>query len=120
MQERSIRVAFGALLATTALATPAFAQTYRPMERQAPDENGVDVISGKVTIPLKTVSIGSGDSTLTYSKGFAAGQPWDTFDVKIFNAGGGQPTLVTLFGEQTRFAGSAQLDQCRWRRGNAD
>src|SRR5687767_5512082 len=107
MRDRSIRIAFGALLATTALSAPALGQTYQPMERQAPDDNGVDVISGKVTIPLKTVSIGSGDSSLTYSKGFAAGQPWDTFDVKIFNAGAGQPSLVTIFGDQRRFTGSA-------------
>ncbi len=104
---RSHALVLGALLASTTLATPGFAQTYEPMERQAPDDNGVDVISGKVTIPLKTVSIGSGDSSLTYSKGFAAGQPWDTFDVKIFNAGVGQPTLVTVFGDQRRFTGSA-------------
>jgi hypothetical protein len=96
-----------ALLASTALATPSFAQTYEPMERQAPDENGVDVISGKVTIPIKSVTVGSADSSLTYAKGFAAGQPWDTFDVKIVNTGAGQPTLVTVFGDQRRFTGSA-------------
>jgi RHS repeat-associated protein len=107
MRDRSIRIAFSALLATTTLVTPAFGQSYQPMERQAPDDNGVDVISGKVTIPLKTVTVGSGDSSMTYSKGFAAGQPWDTFDVKIFNGGVGQPTLVTLFGDQRRFTGSA-------------
>ena len=116
MTRRSLRFAPALLLAGTALSLPAHAQVYQPMERQAPDDNGVDVISGKVTVPIKSISVGSGDSVLAYARGWAAGQPWDTFDVKIVNMTAGDPMLVTVFGDQRRFTGSAPT----WTNGDGD
>jgi RHS repeat-associated protein len=108
MTNRILRRALAcALLTSTALASPALAQTvtYEATERQAPDENGVDVITGKVTVPLRSVVVGSGDSTLGYALGYAEGEYADTFRVSIAGLQGeiSDPVKIYIFGDVKRF-----------------
>ncbi len=53
-----------ALLASTALASPALAQSASPPFLQT-DENGVDVTTGKFVYALPEGSIGSGDGAVS-------------------------------------------------------
>ncbi len=98
-----------ALLATTALCglavSPAQAQTaYAEQERQAPDENGVDVISGRINVPLRTITAGRpGAGGLTYVNGWADGRFFDSFNSEISGVGGAWK-LVTVFGQAKRFS----------------
>ena len=55
-----------ALLASTALASPAFAQNTPPPFPNS-DENGVDLTTGKFTYSLHEASIGSGDGAVSLS-----------------------------------------------------
>lgn len=91
-----------ALLASTALTTPATAQsTFQQQERQAPDANGVDVISGRVNVPLRSIRVGSDESGLTYASGWADGAYFDTFSVQITDFAG--QFVVRIFGDAKRF-----------------
>jgi YD repeat-containing protein len=93
-----------ALLTTTALAGPAFAQTTVQQERQAPDENGVDVISGRVSVPLRSITAGRpGEGGLTYASGWADGQYFDTFQAEISPQTPNQPMIVRIHGQAHRF-----------------
>jgi RHS repeat-associated protein len=58
-----------ALLATTALASPALAQTAPPPRFQHIDSNGVDLISGRFVFSLTEGSIGSGEGAVTLTRG---------------------------------------------------
>jgi RHS repeat-associated protein len=82
---------FCGLLATTALTMPAYAQSGLTLPvRQVPDENGVDVISGHVTTPFQSVSIGQpGSGGLTYETGYAAGVNHDTLNAQVIEFTGG-------------------------------
>ena len=94
-----------ALLASSALASPALAQVvFSKTERQAPDENGVDVISGVVNARgLQSITAGRADqSGLTYALGWAGGQFYDTFDVQLTAIGGGFQT-IRILGQAKRF-----------------
>ncbi|HEX8580537.1 MAG TPA: hypothetical protein VF655_13210, partial [Allosphingosinicella sp.] len=96
-----------ALLATTAFcglsAQPAAAQAYTDVERQAPDDNGVDVISGKINVPLRAITAGrAGEGGLSYLSGWAGGENFDTFKVQIGTLGSGV-TNVTVMGSRRRF-----------------
>ena len=58
-----------ALLASTALTTPAVAQNAPPAPvRQNVDGNGVDLFLGGFNLDVPLVSIGSGPSALVYSR----------------------------------------------------
>jgi RHS repeat-associated protein len=56
-----------ALVAATALTTPAFAQTAEPAHR-AIDANGVDLITGTYPLPLVEGTIGSGEAAITLER----------------------------------------------------
>jgi hypothetical protein len=103
MTNTSIRLAACALLTSTALARPGLAQTFTDTERQAPDSNGVDVITGKVTVPLRTVTVGSGDSSLSYLNGWAGGATYDTFSVQVAGLGPDPASFITVLGQTKRF-----------------
>ncbi len=95
-----------ALLATTAIsglaAAPAHAQAFGDTERQAPDENGVDVISGKVSVPIRSITAGrAGEGGLTYASGWAGGSYYDSFKLEIFDQASG--AYVTIYGNKQRF-----------------
>ncbi|HEX8256436.1 MAG TPA: hypothetical protein VF589_02275, partial [Allosphingosinicella sp.] len=77
------RTIAAALLATTALASPAFGQAAGPLERQAPDENGVDVVTGKMNMAPVTLSAGPPGEGLTFVSGFAGGRRYDSFNVEL-------------------------------------
>jgi YD repeat-containing protein len=101
----SRRALLRALSGATALyalaAAPAGAQTMTSTERQAPDANGVDVISGTVTVPIQSITAGRpGEGGLTYLNGWAGGQYFDTFKVEIKLA---SSTVITVFGSAKRF-----------------
>lgn len=72
MRDRSIRIALGALLATSALASPAMAQIDPTIPvaptRPAVDENGVDLIKGTYSLAQPEISIGeAGKGGLSYA-----------------------------------------------------
>jgi hypothetical protein len=93
------------LLATTALATPVYGLAFSAQARQFPDENGVDVVTGKANIAGGAVSIGRpGDSGMAYSYGWSGGVYTDTFDLTMYNQpfDGSQPVAFTIFGQQKR------------------
>jgi RHS repeat-associated protein len=96
-----------ALMTTTCLTpAPALAQySWDARERQAPDENGVDVITGQVNVPLRSVTVGTGQSALTYAAGWAGGTFYDLFDTRI-TAGTGTSgnILARIFGAAKSFA----------------
>jgi hypothetical protein len=93
-----------ALLATTCLTVPAKATVvYSFQERQAPDSNGVDVISGRINVPLRSVSVGTAESGLTYNTGWSDGQRFDTFAVQIAGFGSTHISIV-IFGDSKRFS----------------
>jgi predicted carbohydrate-binding protein with CBM5 and CBM33 domain len=54
-----------ALLATTALGTPALAQSVSSPTFRQTDENSVDLVRGDVVTSLTEGSIGSGETALT-------------------------------------------------------
>jgi RHS repeat-associated protein len=77
-----------ALLASTAYcgltAAPAAAQSPTPSARLAPDANGVDVITGELSVPLRSVSVGRpGESGLTYVNGYSDGVRQDSFVLEL-------------------------------------
>lgn len=71
----------GAFLGTTALASPALAQVAQipaPPMIQAVDGNGVDLSRGSLVLPGVSVSIGSGGSSLGYTRTFSTSYAWDS------------------------------------------
>lgn len=77
---RAIACALLATTATLALAAPAAAQT-EPTDRPAPDNNGVDILTGELHAPVRSVTIGQpGESALSYTRAFADGLTTDTFE----------------------------------------
>jgi len=104
--------AVAALLAASAvgLASAASAQTLQDTERQAPDQNGVDVITGKINIPMLTsITVGnSKQGGLTYAYGWAGGQFFDTFNMQ-FN-GLGNPTDIIILGQGHHFSYDSGTD----------
>lgn len=100
MHLRPQRCAFAcALLATTSLCSPAFAQIAPPPQFETVDANGVDLASGKLVLKAPIISIGSSGSGLTY---------WRTFDGKQDSARGtlsasGSTYTVTIGGSSENF-----------------
>src|SRR4051812_6381531 len=79
--------ATSALVSPVLVATSAHAQAFMANERRAPDGNGVDVISGKVDVPMRAVSIGrQGESSLAYINGWVGGEHFDTFTVELWSS----------------------------------
>jgi RHS repeat-associated protein len=68
MRNRSCSIAFGALLATTALSAPALAQTAPsgpPPLHDTVDANGVDLISGQFRYSLTEAVLGAGEGAVS-------------------------------------------------------
>jgi hypothetical protein len=77
MRDRSHLIALGALLATTALSSPANAVTPVgiPPVHQSADSNGVDMALGEFRMSIPLLSIGPGDHRgLMLSRGGSPGQ----------------------------------------------
>jgi RHS repeat-associated protein len=96
-----------AALATCGLAAaPARAQPLGDTERQAPDENGVDAISGKFSLPVRAIAAGRpGEGGLVYAVGWAGGQYYDSFRLELLDTAG--VAYVTIYGARRRFARDA-------------
>ena len=94
MTTSSTRAALAcALLATTCLAAPAFAQTYAPGSAPAVnssvDANGVDLISGRIQLVLSSVAIGPADgSGLEYTVTTDGATLRDSIEASIFTLDG--------------------------------
>jgi len=87
-------------------------------ERQAPDENGVDVISGKMNAPVVSITAGRpGEGGLTYASGWAGGEYYDAFTVQ-FTLSGSNINMV-LFGNLKRFTPNASIAN-RWESTDGD
>ncbi|HEY0411754.1 MAG TPA: RHS repeat-associated core domain-containing protein [Allosphingosinicella sp.] len=108
LRARSLALALLATTATCGLtAQPAHAQTTNGVERQAPDENGVDVISGKINVPLRSITAGNAaQGGLTYALGWAGGSFYDTFDASVLGATTNDATVI-LFGTAKHFSKDA-------------
>lgn len=96
-----------ALLATTATlglaAAPASAQATYPTPRAAPDDNGVDVITGELNASLRSVSIGQpGVSALTYVNGYSDGFRQDSFILEMMG-GGSSLVILNIHGRTVNF-----------------
>jgi YD repeat-containing protein len=82
-----------ALLATSALTTPALAQQEgTPPPREFVDQNGVDLASGALSIEEPTVSIGTAQQGLTFHR--HSNRLYNTFTYSVFWAGGSYPVTV--------------------------
>jgi len=83
-------LAIGAFLATTALASPALAQVAQipaPPMIQTVDGNGVDLSRGSLVLPPVSVSIGSGGSSLGYSRIITDTSRWDSTRGSVTSSG---------------------------------
>ena len=99
-----------ALLATTALASPALAQSSGQPAYRNFDTNGVDLVRGDFVLSFLEGSIGSDDAALPLIRrtGSAAGGPsqWDGITFQMTTSGGTQTVTVTLGNESETFTGS--------------
>jgi YD repeat-containing protein len=88
------------LLATTALASPAFAQSAPPPKQSAIDENGVDLTSGWVGWSMTEGTIGSGEGALSLSRTWAGAGGWtDNWSGRLYRrTSGGVAEMVVEFG----------------------
>lgn len=102
-----------ALLAGTALAAPALAQSTAEMPPLYPyvDQNGVDVVSGKLAIVLASASIGpGGPGSLFYNWSTSAGTKAITDG---YISGGVSEYLVSIGGSSEKFTLNGELGSGR-------
>lgn len=117
MTIRFSRRAIGcALLASTALTAGAFisspASALVPAisltPRPAPDSNGVDVITGRENVSLRSVAIGqAGEGGLTYTNGYSDGSGQDTFTLELSGASGATSHILNIQGRAISFTKDA-------------
>jgi RHS repeat-associated protein len=87
---------FCALLATTALSSPAFAQNAPPAYNNI-DANGVDLTTGQFRFSLTEGSIGSGEGALSLTRSWAGNGWLDTYQsIYLDEAVSGSTTTITL------------------------
>ncbi len=99
MKQPTMRVAVCALLAGTALASPAFAQQtdLQPPPRETIDDNGVDLATGGLRIGAPSISIGMGAQGLTYGRSLLQTGPsgWSApFKYALYGTPGGSLQMV--------------------------
>jgi RHS repeat-associated protein len=92
-----------ALLATTALGTPALAQSVSSPTFRQTDENSVDLVRGDVVTSLTEGSIGSGETALTLLRRVGGGNQWDPI---FLNYVAGSGTYVELGTRSDKFPGA--------------
>lgn len=100
-----------ALLATTALASPAFADAPAPRFINI-DANGVDLTTGKVTFAFEEGGIGSGEGAVRWQRIFAQDAGWvDNWSGGMFEAtvGGVTKTYVQIAGISDVFTKSGTI-----------
>ena len=101
-------LAIGAFLATTGMTSPAFAQFVAqipaPPMIQTVDGNGVDLSRGSLVLPPVSVSIGSGGSSLGYSRVITDTSRWDSTRGSVTSWSGG--VTVTIGTSSEDFTGS--------------
>lgn len=93
-----VRSVSAALLASTALAPPASAQTAVPAPFRSIDENGVDLVTGQFTFALTEGSIGSGTGTLAMQRYFNESGWRDNVsgDLRLIPEGTSQAVQITF------------------------
>ncbi|MBA3512325.1 RHS repeat-associated core domain-containing protein [Sphingomonas sp.] len=110
MNTRTLRRAAAcALLATTALASPAFAQTAPAPRFVHIDDNGVDLTSGLVSLEIDEGGIGSGEGAVRMKRLWAQSARWvDNWSGGLYRGTSGSVTkmYVRIGGISDTFAGS--------------
>ena len=98
-----------ALMASTSLAAPAWAQTGRPSVYQHVDANGVDLVDGSFNMALTEGSIGSGPGAIALVRYESAGGASDNLSVRFQRSTSGDIASITLtFGNRREsFSGAA-------------
>jgi len=99
MRNGSTALVLGALLASTALATPALAQTGPAQKFATIDENGVDLTAGQFFWSLTEGTIGSGEGALDWVRYWSGPAGWsDNWTGSLYtrNEGGTPTTYVQL------------------------
>lgn len=97
-----------ALLATTSLTAPAFAQAL-PSVYQQPDENGVDLTDRSFNFGIVEGSIGSGEGAIELTRTYGIGGQRDNLSVQFDRSvSGGTANISLTFGNRTEtFSGAS-------------
>jgi hypothetical protein len=98
-----------ALLASTSLAAPAFAQNGQPSIHKNIDDQGVDLTDGSFNFSLVEGSIGAGKGAIALVRSFGAGGERDNLSVRFFRSVlNGTASISLIFGNsREEFSGAA-------------